>query len=305
VSFQTHGDWPSSTVLVTGASGFLGSHLCDHLVNAGAQVHGLSRQVRSVKGVRWWQADVADNQQLVEILEAVRPDVVYHLTTNGGGGPDLDLVLPSLRNDFMTTVNLLKACTGSSCRRLVLAASMEEPDTPDKVPATPYAAAKWAASMYARMFHQLYGTPVVLARIFMTYGPRQAPRKLIPYVCQSLLDGCSPALSSGSRLVDWVYVDDVMEGLVRAGSVSGIDGQTFDLGSGTLVSIRDVVLEIAKQVGGAGQPVFGHVPDRPMEQVRAAELQTSGHALGWRPSTRLEDGLKKTIAYYANRAEKP
>jgi UDP-glucose 4-epimerase len=180
---------------------------------------------------------------------------------------------------------------------------MEEPDTPDKVPATPYAAAKWAGSMYARMFHQLYGTPVVLARIFMTYGPRQAPRKLIPYVCQSLLDGCSPALSSGARLVDWVYVDDVMEGLARAGSVAGIEGQTFDLGSGTLVSIRDVVLEIAKQIGGPGQPVFGHVPDRPMEQVRAAELQASGQALGWRPRTSLERGLQKTIAYCANPAK--
>jgi nucleoside-diphosphate-sugar epimerase len=64
-------NWPDCTVLITGASGFLGSHLCDYLVHAGAQVHGLSRQVRSVSGVRWWQADAGDSQQMSEIMDAV------------------------------------------------------------------------------------------------------------------------------------------------------------------------------------------------------------------------------------------
>ncbi len=287
--------WSGVKVLVTGASGFLGSHLCKALARAGAEVHGLSRQVRTSEHMRWWCADACDEQALADIMAKAAPEVVYHLSTHGGGGPQLDLVMPSLRDDFITTVNVLMACTNSSCKRLVLAASLEEPDTPEKVPASPYAAAKWAATMYGRMFQRLYQTPVVLARVFMTYGPGQPAHKLVPFVCRNLLEGRAPQLNSGAREVDWVYVDDVIDGLARVGRVPGLDGQTLELGSGSLVSIRDMVQKIAQVVGNGVSPIFAQSSDRPMEQVRVANLRNSAELLGWCPRTSLDKGLEKTV----------
>jgi UDP-glucose 4-epimerase len=287
--------WSGVKVLVTGASGFIGSHLCRVLERAGAQVHGLSRQARVSDHMQWWCADACDEQALADLFQRVSPQVVYHLSTHGGGGPHLELVMPSLRDDLITTVNVLKACTNSSCERVVLVASLEEPDSPEKVPATPYAAAKWAATMYGRMFQRLYRTPVVLARVYMAYGPGQPAHKLVPFVGRSLLQRQAPQLNSGTREVDWVYIDDVINGLVRVGRVPELEGHLVELGSGSLVSIRDMVLKIAQAVNNGVEPVFALSSDRPMEQVRVADLEASAKLLGWHPRISLDDGIAMTV----------
>jgi hypothetical protein len=113
----------------------------------------------------------------------------------------------------VAAANVLVAATEGGVRRLLLAGSLEEPDPHESwpVPASPYAAAKLGAGAVARMCHALYGTPVVWLRLFMVYGPAQPDvRKLIPHVTLSLLRGEAPRLSNGKRLVDWIYVDDVV-----------------------------------------------------------------------------------------------
>src|SRR5271155_2900674 len=99
------------------------------------------------------------------------------------------------------------------------------------------------------MFSALYQTQVVVAKIFMVYGPGQSDHtKLIPYVTTSLLRGEAPKLSSGVRSVDWIYVDDVVEGLIRCAEAPGIDGRTIELGSGKMASIREVVQQLSELV---------------------------------------------------------
>lgn len=151
------------------------------------------------------------------------------------------------------------------------------------------------------MFHALYQTPVVVLRLFMTYGPGQRERKIIPYTILSLLKGESPRLASGRRSVDWIYVDDVVDGLLTASVASGVEGRTLDLGSGVLVPIRDVVEQIVQLTGGRVQAAFGTLPDPPVEQVRAADLAATSALLDWRPTITLQEGLRRTIAWYAAR----
>ena len=233
-------------------------------------------------------------------FKEARPELVYHLSGHGVGAPDIENVLPTFRNDLTTTVNILTVAAQSRIKRLLMAASLEEPQpgAEDPVPSSPYAAAKWASGAYARMFHRLYGTPVVMTRPMMAYGPGQRSHKLIPYVILALLQGQAPSLSSGTRGVDWIYVDDVMDGMLAAAVKPGIEGCTIDLGSGVLVSIRDVVLQLAAIVGAKVAPKFGAVTDRPMEKVRVANVVGAYEKLGWKPRTSLRSGLEQTVEWY-------
>jgi UDP-glucose 4-epimerase len=195
--------WPQLKVLITGAGGFIGSHLCQRLCDEGTEVHATSRNERATTpgGPVWWQLDMADLAAARHAFAAIKPDIVYHLAGSVGASPSLDLVLPTYQSLLTSTVNVLLCATETNCRRVVLSGSFTEP-APGRAPPTPsspYAAAKWAASGYGRMFHSLFHAPVVILQPFMVYGPAQAPNKLIPTVTLSLLKGEAPRLSSGRR----------------------------------------------------------------------------------------------------------
>lgn len=287
--------------LVTGASGFLGSRLCRRLLTEGAELHCVSRYapVETRPGVTWHALDLADAASAQRVVLTVQPDIVFHLASRVTGSRDLVEVLPTLQANLAGTAALFAALCGTRCRRVVVTGSLEETSLPGETPGSPYAAAKSAATSYARMFHGLYSLPVVIARLFMVYGPdSKNTSRLIPYVIQSLLNNRQPRLSSGQRQVDWVFVDDVVEGLLRAATCSRVDGETIDFGSGELLSVRGVVERISSLLDSSVELQFGALPDRPMEKVARADVQRTFQLTGWRPSTMLDDGLRLTIEWY-------
>ena len=294
------------TVLVTGASGFIGSRLCQRLRDLGAVVHGVSRRQRNDGAVsRWWQVELDDERATRQLVESVAPEFIFHLASFVSGKREIEYVLPALRSNLLSTVNLLVSATGIACPKVVLTGSLEEAegDAAMATPASPYAAAKGAASTYARMFHTLYGTPVVTARLFMVYGPNQKDHaKLVPYVTLSLLRGQLPQLMSGTRQVDWIYVDDVIDAYLALASKEGIDGETVDVGSGELTSVRGVVEHLVDIVRPGIQAEFGRVSDRPLERVRVADIKQAYSLTGWKPKTPLVEGLKRTVDWYRNTA---
>ena len=290
-------------VLVTGASGFIGSHLCRRLCQIGAQVHALSRTEHADGDARlhWWRGDVAELDAVRGIVIAARPDVVFHLASHVVGAREREQVMPTFRANLMSSVNVMLAASEAGCRRVVLTGSLEEPEDgeAEAVPCSPYAAAKWASSGYARMFRALYQLDVVTLRVFMVYGPGQGDlKKLIPYVTLALLRGESPKLSSGQRQVDWIYVDDVVEGFVAAAEANDGIGQTVDIGSGALVPIRAVVERLGRLINPDIKLQFGALPERPLERVRVADTVRTQKVLGWQPSVPLEKGLKQTVDWY-------
>ncbi|GJQ47888.1 MAG: nucleotide sugar epimerase [Candidatus Kuenenia stuttgartiensis] len=251
--------------------------------------------------MRWCQGDLAEIQTVRKILTTIKPEVIFHLASHVAGSRSLELVLPTFYSNLMSVINLLTVATEIGCKRIVLAGSLEEPDicNSETIPSSPYAAAKWASSAYARMFHSLYQTPVVIARLFMVYGPGQQDlNKLVPYVILSLLRKEFPKLNSGKRDVDWIYVEDVVDGLIAIAQASNIEGGTVDLGSGSLVPVRTVVQIITSLVDSGLFPAFGAIPDRPMEQIRVANTASTYAAIGWKPVTSLEKGLEHTVVWY-------
>jgi nucleoside-diphosphate-sugar epimerase len=295
-------------LLVTGASGFIGARLCRRAVDAGAIVHGISREPRGdVDGIRWERGDLGDEACARNVVRRVRPDVVLHLASYVSGGRDLELVLPMLRANLLAAVNLMVACAETDETRLVLAGSMEEPDMgdPDAVAQSPYAVAKWGTLAYARHFHALHGLPVIHLRVFMVYGPGQLDlRKLVPYVTVSLLRGEAPKLTSGTRAVDWIFVDDVVDAFLRAAVAPGAEGRSLDIGSGELETARTLVLRLRELVGGDVEPEFGAVADRAFERVRTADPAAAADVLGWHPRTTLAEGLERAVSYYRSELDR-
>jgi UDP-glucose 4-epimerase len=286
-------------VLVTGAAGFIGSHLCRRLADQGAIVHAVSRRppAKTLERSIGHLLDVADPKSVERLIADVAPRYVFHLASRVSGSRDVAEVATTFDSNLASTVHLLRAITNTACQRIVLAGSLEQADSVDGTPSSPYAASKSAAAMYARMFFELYQTPVTVARLFMVYGPGQRDaRKLVPYVAVSLLSGRTPKLTSGVRPVDWVYVDDVADALISCALTPGLEGKTIDVGTGQMTSVRSVAEQISRLVG-RGTPVFGAVDDRPSEQVRKADPSQASEMIG-RPLTSLDEGLRQTIAWY-------
>jgi nucleoside-diphosphate-sugar epimerase len=250
--------------------------------------------------VRWSRVDLGDPQATAGLIDMVRPEVVFHLAGEVTGARDVGLVLPAFRSNLQSTVNILATVAERGSAQVVLAGSLEEAEIAEggAAPSSPYAVAKWASTGYARMFTHLWGLSIATLRVSMAYGPRQRDRrKLVPYVIESLLMGRAPRLTSGARKVDWVYVDDVVNAFIAAAGKPDAGG-VMDIGSGSSVSIRDVVSLIGRILDVDIAPHFGALQDRPLDRDRLADLSAARKAIGWEPTVGLEQGLVETVRWY-------
>ena len=168
------------------------------------------------------------------------------------------------------------------------------------MPASPYAAAKVAATQYVRMFQLLFGVPATIARIFLSYGPGQAEEKLIPYLLHALDQGETPRIASPERVCDFVYVMDVVRGLLAMGLEPGIEGRIVDLGTGrgTSVGALPALLLELMTGGGAVEVEIDARSGRVGERAQLADIGATRRALGWEPRWSLEAGLLETAKAY-------
>lgn len=290
-------------VLVTGAGGFIGTVVCRILTAQGAEVHGVGRSIvdPDIEMFTYYSIDLTHSKSTNDLVDRIRPHFIIHLAGCSIARRELVWVQETFAENLLTTVNVLTAAQQVGVGKTIIAGSLEQPDVFSENPilTSPYAASKWAATGYSQMFHTVYGTQVATARIFMVYGPGQKElQKMIPYVCLAAISGKVPQLMSGTRLVDWVYVDDVAEGLVRMLVDGPGDGSLVDIGTGRLVSTSDVAELICHKSGLRISAKIGAMPDRAMEQIRRADIERTTKFLGWRPKTTLEEGLDRTVVWY-------
>ncbi|MCL4553471.1 MAG: NAD(P)-dependent oxidoreductase, partial [Candidatus Marsarchaeota archaeon] len=287
-------------VLVTGASGFIGTHLCEALSRLGALVFGLDLTELPVPYVhRMLMADLKDSDATRSALYEIKPDLIYHLAGLVTASQQADLVLPMLQNNLVSTVNLLCATLSYSRQRVVVVGSSEEIGSSytEGIPTSPYAAAKSASMMYARMFFHLYKLPVVMARPFMAFGPRQQPAKFVPYVILSLLRNESPAVSSTHRIADLIYVTDLVRGFLKVGVQASVEGRAIDLGTGTGIRLGDVTDLLVKLTRSSARPRLEEGPGRTEEYPQIANIEQTRHAIDWCPIWSLQEGLAETVGW--------
>ena len=281
-------------VLVTGADGFIGTYLCRHLEADGARLFPMRRAQHG---------DLSDAGVAERVIE-FQPEVIFHLASLVTSGDSLELVVPVTVAGFVAAVRLLSAAAAARTGRVVLAGSMREPEG-DEPPMSAYGAAKGAQSAYARMFHALYGLDTVVARMFTVYGPDERnPERFVPYVTRALLRGEPAKMSSGRRDIDWIYIDDAVDGLLRLGATDGLGGARIDIGSGSVANVRTLADAVARMTGSRSELLFGALPDRDREPVRVANVEETYRRIGWRPAVSLEEGLRRTVAWYQDRLER-
>lgn len=295
--------WPETVVVVTGAAGFIGSHLVRRLRGLGAEVHAVSRRPQHVRhGETWHVADLSDAGATSRLFQSVRPGLLFHLASEVTGSRGDEVVRATLESTVVGSVNVLAAAHAGEVRT-VFTGSIEEPRPGNNLapPSSAYAMAKWAATGYAQLYHRLWDLPVTVLRPSMVYGPAQPDTsKLVPYVTLSLLRGQRPQLTRGAKLADWIYVDDVVDAFVAAGESDKAIGHALDIATGVETAAHEVVQRLHEIVGTGSSPEFGAVPDRSHDIPQVGDIEPAADMLGWRPATTLDDGLRKTVNWYAS-----
>ena len=311
-------DWAGKRVLVTGATGFIGQRLVQWLVEAGARVcagvapdekpervAGLSGQARRLT------FDLCDAGAVQAVASEAAPQVVFHLAAVGVTDPGVE-PLAALAVNVGGTVHLLEALRKREVGRIVLVGTCHEygpasgrgaRDTVEGGnragcfdPFNAYAASKVAAWAFGRMYWRAHGLPVVTARPFQVYGPRQPHRTLVPAAIRAALAGEDFPMTPGEQKRDFIYVDDVVEGLLASAAAPGVEGESIDLGTGQVCSIRRAVERIWEMTEARGRILVGALPYRSGEVMHlAADVNRTARLTGWRARVGLEEGLRHTI----------
>jgi nucleoside-diphosphate-sugar epimerase len=300
-----------ASILVTGATGFIGPHLVHRLTAAGAQVTCLILSETELCGlpasVTGHVADLRDASAVRAIVRAVRPAIVFHLAAVGVTEFGIDPVA-AVQVNVEGTLNLLTALEGTGYRRFIFVGTGHEygsnpPPFREEQPPAPanvYAASKSAAWLFCQMYHRARGWPVVCVRPFGVYGPGQRPPAFLPALIQTALRGQNFPMTGGEQVRDLIYVEDVVEGMVRAATMPGIEGQVFNLCSGEGVSLVKLARRVVTLMGDPIRVNLGALPYRSGEMWRmVGDNSQARQALEWQPTTPLDEGLRRTIAWCA------
>ncbi|SNS06952.1 NAD-dependent epimerase/dehydratase family protein [Actinomadura mexicana] len=300
--------------LVTGAAGFIGSHLVDRLLADGHEVVGVDdmssgANVRS--GVEFWEMDVAD-PALGERAAVRRPEVVFHLAAQVSVRVSVGDPLGDARTNVAGTANVLEAARAGGARKVVFTSSCAVYGVPDALPvppdaelrpASPYAASKVAGEVYAGMYRRLHGIDFTTLTLANVYGPRQTPEGeagVVSIFTDALLSGRpTRVFGDGAQTRDYVYVGDVVDAFARAAGEAG-GGLRLNVGTGLQTTDRELHALVAEAAGAPDAPEFapprlGDLPAMAIEPRRTRE------ALGWEPAVSLPEGLAETVAWARER----
>jgi NAD dependent epimerase/dehydratase len=305
-------------VLVTGAGGFIGSHLVERLVAIGAEVTALIRYnsagsfgnldllpAEVLREIRIVPGDLRDYPSVADAMR--ESEIVLHL--GALIAIPYSYVNPRgvLETNAMGTFNVLQAAREQGVRRVVNTSTSEVYGTAREVPISeahplqgqsPYSASKIAADKIAEAFYCSYELPVVTLRPFNTYGPRQSARAVIPTIISQAMVSKTVKLGSLHPTRDLTYVTDTVEGFILAATAPGIDGETIQLGTGDEVSVGDLVKRIGRLMGTEIAVRSQQARRRPAKSEVERLVSTPAkarRALKWKPKVRLDEGLRRTI----------
>ena len=314
MSFKT------TPILITGAAGFIGSHLAERLVRQGADVtafirynsradHGLLAHVPADvrNSIRIIMGDLKDPDAVSRAVKGKQ--IVFHLAALIGIPYSYVHPMDYVQTNVVGTTHVLQACRDHSVQRVIHTSTSEVYGTAQRVPIdeshplqgqSPYSASKIAADQLAMSFHRSFELPVVTVRPFNTYGPRQSSRAIIPTIISQVLKKQPIRLGSLEPTRDLTFVEDTADGFIRAAEAPKAVGQTINLGYGFEISVGDLAKKICALMNV--EPRIVSDPQRvrpPASEVERllASTEKAKSLLGWSPKIALDEGLRRTIEW--------
>ncbi len=318
-------NWGTKRVLVTGAGGFIGSHLAERLIDAGAQVRALVHY--NALGTWGWldqsplrhemevmTGDITDRDSVRQAMQGI--DIVFHLAALIAIPYSYYAPASYVHTNIEGTLNVLQNARDLGIERMVHTSTSEVYGTARFVPIdeahplqgqSPYAATKIGADKLAEAFFLSFGLPVVTVRPFNTFGPRQSARAVIPTIITQCLTSKTVRLGNLSPTRDLNYVANTVEGFLLAASVSDVVGHTINLGTGQETSIGDLAHLIARLIDTSITIETDNQRIRPEKsevERLLADIRKARDMLHYQPAVALEDGLRRTIAWMQQHMER-
>ena len=306
------------TVLVTGAAGFIGSHLVDALLARGERVRGLDnfatgcpQNVAVAPNYQFTQASLLDRDALAEAVNGV--DVIFHQAALPSVPRSVNDPRSAHEANINGTFEVLEAARAAGVKRVVYAASSSaygnQPGFPRvetmvPMPIAPYPVQKLAGELYMQSYAQVYGMETVCLRYFNIFGPRQVPDSpysgvLAKFILQ-LLRGERPTIfGDGEQGRDFTYVDNAIQANVNASEAPAerVAGRVFNIACGQRHTLNQAYRLIAELLQSPTEPFYG--PERAGDVKHShASIEAAHHAFGYEPSVSLEEGLRRTVAWY-------
>jgi NAD dependent epimerase/dehydratase len=312
--------WQNKNVLVTGAGGFIGSHLVERLVDQGAHVRAFVRynskgevghlSALGFEALSKLDIIAGDLRDLTAVTSAMNDiDIVFHLGALIAIPYSYKHPANVVDSNIIGTMNILLAARETKVKRIVHTSTSEVYGTAMRVPIdeshplqgqSPYSASKIAADKLAESFYRSFDLPVVTLRPFNTYGPRQSTRAVIPTIITQALTQDEIYLGNLDATRDLTYVSDTVEGFLRAGEVHGIEGGTFNLGVGREVKIGELAQEIIALIN---RQVYIRIDTTRLRPAKSeverllSDNRLAKEKLAWSPRVGLREGLLKTIEW--------
>jgi len=307
---ESAGPFVDAPVLITGASGFIGSHLVRACKASGAQVFGFSRRRsgelatdNSIAG------DITNRELLLDVISTVKPAYVFHLAADKSRYASTADFRHCLETNLMGTLNLVEACMSvvpqvkfisvGTCEEYGAHAPFSE--SMREAPVSAYSCSKVAVSHLLQTFHHVHRFPAVIVRPSLAYGPGQDNSMFIPALIKSLLADRRFAMSGGEQTRDFVYIDDLVEAVMLAATCPDTDGRVINVSSFESVRILDLARTIADLVGAGASELLdvGELAYRPGETMNYfSDNREAARLLGWKPSVNLHSGLSRTVEFY-------
>lgn len=320
--------WQSKAILITGAGGFIGSHLTEHLVELGVRVRAF---VKYNSRNDWGLLELLPREKLdaIEVIpgdlrdgEAVRhaaekTDIIFHLGSLISIPYSYIHPREAVETNVMGALNVMTAAREISAEIVVHTSTSEVYGTACYVPMdekhplqgqSPYSASKIGADMIAESFYRSFGLPVATIRPFNTFGPRQSARAVIPtIIAQALTPGSHITLGSLHPTRDYTYVDDVVNAFIKVAESRKMAGEIVNIGSNFEISIGDIAYKVLSILGAEKQVSQDEKRFRPAgSEVERLWCDNSKakRLLGWQPNTSFETGLRKTIEWVSGNLDR-
>ena len=310
--------WQGRKVLITGADGFIGSHMVERLLSEGADVRafcfynsfgslGWLDGIEPAKqaGLTVYLGDIRDMRFVEEACKGI--DTVFHLAALIAIPYSYQAPESFVDTNVKGTLNVLEAVRRAGCRRIVHTSTSEVYGTPLSLPIlethplhgqSPYSASKIAADKLCEAFYCSYQVPVVTLRPFNTYGPRQSMRAVLPTILVQLLRGKTTVkLGRLDPKRDLTYVEDTVDGFVKAGEAKDIDGDTIQLGTGIAISVGELFSAACQALGCIAEVELEVDRLRPINSevfVLQSDPSKAKRTLGWTPVIGIEEGIRRT-----------